>query len=809
MFSDFRFALRQFAKSPGFTAVAVLTLALGIGLVTVQFSFIYGALIKGLPFEGAERIQAIETRNAADTRQVMTTLRHFAALQERQRSFEFLAAYRGKGINVSAADLFPRRYPGVECTAGLFALTGVTPQLGRTLQPEDNRPGAPRVLVLGDEVWRNDFAADPAIVGRAVRIDGQPAMIVGVMPAGFAFPVQEQVWTNLPVAPTAIQSWNDYVDLIGRLRADTTLAQARSEFAVLAADIARDGPKRENFGARLTIAPFAARQAGAMNNVLWIFLAMVGAVLVLAGLNVANLLYVRSVRQRHELAVRLALGASRGRLVRQALVLSTVLAGLGGAGGILLAIWSVPVVNHFLTDPQKPYWIALTLDGWVLAVTVGLTLIVGVGAGLLPALRSLRIDPLATLRDGGHGSTGLALGRLSRLLTVGQIVLSASVLVVATVLSRGVYQVGTDCYPGDASRVLVAATVMQSTGAPADAATQLAARQRLRQDLLARAAAFPGVQAAALTTRDPDKRALWMPVEIAGQPVVAVKDREQVSAELISPGYFQVFAIAPLRGRLFTAADRSGSAPVVIVNESFARRYWPGGNAVGQRCRFEDTENTPQWHTVIGVVADLPMAGVAIDRHELGVYLPLHETGATRINLLLRTAGNPLVLVRPLQQLLQELAPDQPFQSMLTLEALIDQRLRLMRLFGALALVFGATAALLAAVGIFGVTAFLVERRRREFGVRLALGASPQMILGLVLRRGLWQLGLGLTAGLALGWALNRPLQSIPMLRTIARADAGDFLVVAAVIVASVLLACWLPARRAARVDPVEALRAE
>jgi predicted permease len=808
MLSDLRFALRSLAKSPGFTAVATLTLALGIALVTVQFSFVDAALIKGLPFPGGGRVQSIEAQNATG-RRVMITLHHYALLQERQRSCDFLAAYRGTGVNVSSGGLLPRRYPGVECTAELFALTGVAPQLGRALQPVDNRPDAPPVLVLGDATWRNDFDADPAIVGRAVRVNGAPATIVGVMPPGFAFPINEAVWTNLILRPADVQGWTTTVDMIGRLRAGTSLAAARSEFAVLAADIARDGPKRENFGSRLTMTPFAERQVGVMDNVLWILLAMVGAVLALACINVANLLYVRAVRQRHELAVRLALGASRGRLIRQVLATSTILASLGAVTGALLAAWAAPVVNHFLSDPQKPYWIALQFDGWVLAAVSGLTLFVAVAAGILPALRCLRADPLTALRDGGHGSTELAYGRMNRLLTTGQIVLSAAVLVVATVLSRGVQRAGRDCYPGDATRVLVGSTTFAAVPGNRAPSELEATRRRLREQLLERVAALPGVDAAALTTREPDSVAMPMPVEIAGRPAVARDDREQAQVEFVSPGYFEVFGIAALRGRLFTAADRPESEPVVMVNESFAARMWPGESALGRRCRFEDAENAPRWHTVVGVVPDLPMAGVGRERNVAGAYLPLHETGASRIAVLLRAAGDPLALAPPLRERLNNVAPDQPFRTLLTLDALIEQRLLLARLISTLALVFGLAAALLAAVGIFGVTAFGVESRRREFGVRMALGAMPYGIAGLVLRRGLGQIGIGLAAGLALGWALNRPLQSIPVLRTIARDSAADYSLVALVIVTSVLLACWVPVRRATRVNPVEALRAE
>jgi putative ABC transport system permease protein len=797
--NDLRLAVRQLAKSPGFTAIAVLTLALGIGLVTVQFSFVYGALIKGLPFEAGERIHAIDCRNA--TRPVLTTLAHFVLLKERQHAFEYLGAYRGNGINVSGEGLIARRYPGVECTADLLTMTGIVPQLGRMLRPDDDLPGAARVVVLRSDVWKNDFGGASDAIGRTVRIDGKPATIIGVLPAGFGFPLQAQVWTNLTVPSVAATSWTTYIDVVGRLRPDTTLPEARAQLAVIAASIAADGPKRENLGTQFALMPLAHRQVQGLDTVLWSLLAMVGAVLVLACINVANLLYVHSVRQRHEFAVRLALGASRARLVRQTLALSLLLAGLGAAVGAWFAAWTVPVINHFFTDPQKPYWVALDLDARVLGATIALTLVVGVLAGLLPALRSARFDPLANLRDGGNGATGASAGRASQALTLGQIVLSAAVLVVATVLSRGIYQIDADCYPGNRSRVLVASTVFRPAN---DEPTRTAGRA----EFLDAVASLPGIETVALTTRDPDRRGFPTPVEIEHQPVSRDR-REQVASEWISSGYFRTFGLVARRGRLFTAADRAGSEPVVIVNESFARRYWPNQDPIGQRCRFEDSENTPRWHTVIGVVDDLSMGGVTNARNEPGVYLPLYETSASRVNVLLTGGTDPHVYIQPLQQLLHRLAPDQPFQSILTLDALVDRRLQLPRVISTIAAVFGMTAALLAAVGIFGTTAFLVERRRREFGIRIALGAPLHRILTLVLRRGAVQLMLGLPLGLVLGWVLTLPLQHLPVLRAIAHVDPSDLAIGAVALSAGVLAACWLPARRATAIDPAEALRAE
>jgi predicted permease len=808
---DFSYAVRQLARTPGFTAITVLTLALGIGLATVQFSFVYGAMIKGLPFEGAERIQAVETADAQG-QQTVTGLRYFLLLRAEQKSFEQFAAYRRSGIDVSGTGLLARRYNGAEASAEVFPQTGVLPLLGRTLQAADEQAGAPRVLVLSHPVWKNDFAADPSIVGRALRVNGEPATVVGVMPAGFHFPLAEQAWINFRLPVPEAAGWSDIVSIVARLRPGVTLAQARSEFDVLLGRIAQIAPKRGRITERAIVTPFAEHEVGGpFATVLWTLLALVGLVLVLACVNVANLIHARLLRQRHELAVRAALGASRGRLLRQMLSLSTVLAGLGAAAGVLLAMAVVPLLNPLLADPKKPYWVTLEIGWRVLAGTALLTLAVALLSGLVPALRMLRPDPQTGLRDGGKGATELHQSRLGRVLSVAQIALATAVLVVGAVLSRGIYRAGAEPYPGDTSRMLVAACETTALDATTDKSALAARRQALFQELFVRGAGLPGVTGAALTDRDQTGAGYRAPLEIAGRPADEAEKREQFPVEWVSPGYFAVFDLRPLRGRLLTDADVATGDAVAVINESCARRYWPGADPIGQLVRTEGRSISREpWRRVIGVVPDLPMLGVGMEPHTPGIYVPLDLATMSRINLLLRTSGDPAGLVNPLRDILRDLAPDQPFKSVLTLQQAIDQRLLLIRILCGMALVFGATGGLLAALGIFGVMAFFVEQQRREFGVRLALGARPAQILGLVLHRGLGQLAIGLTIGLVLGWALNWPLQnSVSAFRAIAHLDAGILLLAATVVTASVLLACWLPARRAAKVDPLEALRSE
>jgi predicted permease len=668
------------------------------------------------------------------------------------------------------------------------------------LQPADNQPGAPLVVVLGWKAWQVDFGGAADVVSRAVRMNGEPATIVGVMPRGFEFPVSEELWTNLrlPAAPAATD-WFDAVQLLGRLAPGLSLAAAQTEVETVMTGLVADTPKKGAVGVRAVVAPFARNEIGrAFEVILWTWFTLAALVLALGCLNVANLLYARALRQRHELAVRAALGAGRGRLIRQMVCLSSLLAGLGAAGGVVVARWTAPWLNPLLNDPRKPYWVRIEAD-WHVILAVGiLTAIVGVIAGIIPALRVLRLDPGAVLHDGGR-ATGHSLGRSGRGLAMVQMALAAGVLVVGAVLTRGSVRVARGQFPPQADRVLVARQLSSPTREGPDASPAT-----LLPRLLERAEGLAGVETVAALGRG-----LETPIELPGMDPAERTRAGQFPAEAVSADYFAVFGVRPSRGRAFTPSEISARAKVVVVNESCARRFWPDRDPVGQQIRFEGWEGRLDWHTVIGVVPDLPMQRNRRQLHRPGIYHPLDLTQPARASLLVRTAGDPAALARPLRDALREFAPDRVFAAVRPMPEEIAESLQLLRLLSGLALVYGVSGLLLAALGIFGMQMFFVECRRREFGVRLALGARPDQISRLVLRRDFAQLAAGLAVGLAGGWGIDRVLQATSLLEPVAQFDAAALWPAAATLVLAALAGCWLPARRAANVDPMVALRCE
>jgi putative ABC transport system permease protein len=798
---DWRYAWRQITRTPGFSAIAIVTLALGIGLVTLQFSLVYGVSFTGPNVAGANRLISVST-TTAEGRDAITSSRHYLELRAGQTSFDQLAAFSAEEMVLSGGAALPRSRRGAHVTAEIFSIAGTRPAMGRPLRPDDNGPTAPRVVVLGWSVWQNDFSGVPDIIGRAVRMNGEAATVVGVMPMGFAFPVAEEIWTNLQLPANAESAtWYDMVEIVGRLRPGVPLAQARSEVEMLMRRIAASAPEKGAIGKRAVVQSFVTYRIGsAFEMILWTLFTMAGLVLVLGCVNIANLLYARALRQRHELAVRAALGASRGRLLRQMVCLSSLLAGLGAMGGIAVAAWTAPWLNPLLSNPRTPHWIKVEADWHVLAAAVAVTGIVGVIAGLVPALRALRVDPNAVLHQGGRAPTSIV-GRAGRGLVTVQIALAAAVLMVGAVLTRGVRSAGRDQIPPDAERVLLARKLSSPA---ASSETPASAAATLLPNLMERMTRFPGVERVAAVGRG-----LPTPILLEGMDPAEKARNGQFPSEAVSTDYFAVFGMQPSRGRGFTVEEIAGRAAVVMINESAARRFWPERNPIGQRVRFESREGLGDWHTIIGVVPDLPMEGNRRGLHTPGLYYPIDLTNAWSASLVVRTAADPSALVLPTRRALHELAPDRVFTAVTPMTEAVSGELRILRLLGRLALIFGASGMFLAVLGIFGVQAFFVESRRHEFGVRIALGARPAQIVGPVMRRGLVQLAIGLAAGLAGGWGLNRLLQATPLLRAVTQIDASVVFVVGSGLGVAVLLACWLPARRAAKVDPIVALRAE
>jgi putative ABC transport system permease protein len=802
---DLRYAVRTLAKARRHAAMATLTLALGIGFVAVQFSIV-NAIQRGLPFADAERIMTVRplTQNG---RERGTPMSDFLTWRETQKSFVRLAAFGGEALEISSENLGARSFRGAAFSAGLLEMLGVHPVLGRSFVPEDERPDAAPVLLIGYRVWQNDFGGDPGIVGRVVRLRGESATIIGVMPDGFGFPETEQAWVNL--RPAAFAERNragvhaSAGRLVGRLRDNATVESARAEFDQLVRQSEPGAAATATPGPRARIKTVHDANGGKAGIIALSLLGVVGGVLALACLNVANLLSARALQRGVELAVRSALGASRGRLIRQLLTESMLLALAGAAGGFLLAAWAVPLINRKLGEiPDKPFWLVVELDGRVMGAAIVVTMVVGLLCGLFPALRATRRGVGDMLKDAaGGGGAGFRLGRINRALIVAQLAVSSALLIVTSVLVNTVWSASRLGLPFDTDRVL-SAQLRLSAREFADAGR----RARFLDELLPRLRALPGVASATMTDSYPVERSnLQQPVEIAGRSGPA-DDVGTVFSDAVAPGFFHDLQIPLREGREFTAFDGPGGERVAVINESFAQGAWPGVSALGKQFRRPDGAGKESWLTVVGVVADLPT-----DRTPRGrayYHVPLGQNPPDEPIVYLRTTGEVGLLVRPLLETVGTLAPDVPVDRIMSLTARMTERVGPLPIFSALGLAFGASGLFLAAVGIYSVTSIAMHGRTREFGIRIALGALPRDVLRHVIMQGTKQLALGLVTGVLLGWAASQPVTKA------VSAVAGPigvliYALIIVVIAATVTLALWFPASRASRVNPMVALRSE
>ena len=809
MARDVRFGLRLLAKSPGHTAAAVVALTLGIGLSTAMFSVVYGILLRGLPFDEPERILYLETaRPSKDEPSLAVPLRDFLDWRRRQTSFEELAGYYQGTITLSGGGETPERFDGAFVSAGLLPVLRVRPILGRGFQASDEAPSAEPVVLLGWGAWRSRYGGDPGVVGRTVRINGTPGTIIGVLPQGFAFPLTERAWTNLPLDPfRGERGFRDTVEVIGRLKQGATLATARAEMAAIARALAVERPKtNEDLEARVVplVDQYVPRPIRMM---LYVMLACCLFVLLIACTNVASLLMARASRRTRELAVRSALGAQRNRLVRQLLLESLLLSLLGAVPGILLAGWALDLLNSALTIVNPPYWLRIALDPASLVFALGLALLAAFASGLMPALQASRPDITDVLKDEGRGGPGLILGRLSRVVVVGELTLSCLLLVFTGLMVRSVIMLRTIEFGFDEKNVLTARLPLFETSYPEEKD-----RVAFVDQLLARLHGHPGAGAATATTMLPGNAGATSRYAVPGRSYPRAEDQPVTWTANVSSGYFDTFRIPLRRGRDFGPQDRAGSLPTLIVNESFARAAWPGEDPLGRQVRLSDEDEMREgeaqpWRTVVGVVADteVSVGERRADRMEM-IYLPLDQGCPRFVTVAIRTRqGTPEAFTESLRGAVAGLDGDMAVYRVSSLEEVLARNQFHTNLFAVLFAVFGLSALLLASVGIYGVIAFSVEQRTQEIGVRMALGARREAVLGLILGQGMRQLAVGLGLGLLLAWPAVRVLRRF--LFGVQPNDPATFATVALVLALIAFVACWFPARRAAATDPLVAIR--
>lgn len=804
-----RFAFRQILQRPGFIFAAAFSLALGIGLVATQFSLIDGVLLRGLPlpdFKNLYHIAYQDPQSADPDRWQVLAHRDFAALSERQTSFENLAATAWLGANLSGPDRVPSRLTGAFATASLLDVTRVRPMLGRWFSPGENRLGQPLLVVLSHRLWSEQFASSPDVLGRAVNINGEPATVIGVMPPKFTIPGYEDLWMNLRVNPAdPRERMVDRVEIFGRLKHGVTIEQARAELDGIAAGFAKLWPETNQGFTRFNLQKVGqAYSGGSAQPLLYSMLAMTVLILLLACVNVASMLLGRAAQRTREFAVRAAVGASRGRLIRQMLAESTVLAAIGCVGGLIVARFGTDFLQQSLVaSGTLPTWMEFRLDERVLAIAIGATCLAGLLAGVIPAWRASQVDVQTALKDDSRAAAGLGLGKLSRWLVTSQIAFSTALLVAAGVLSYTVYLTRQANLRYDPDKLLTGRIEVQEGTQPT-----AQARAQFYRRLLERLSNEPGVEVVSVTSRN--LIANGVPTQVGPEGVVYQHDNERPTTwlEVVSNDYFRLVGVSAISGRLFDARDQAADAPrVALVNETFAKKFWPAGDAIGRRFRSSQTQD--HWVTVVGIVPDLHMQGIFADpgSNEAGFYLPQDQLGWGWLDIFIRTKGDPLALIDPVRKAIASIDPNQPIYAVGTLTDQTAQAVRAFDIVGLMAIGFAVITLFLGAVGVYGVTSQSVSRRVREFGIRMALGSSVSQLLGLIMRQGAVQIGIGVAVGLVCGYLLTRPLEQV-FGGNMAN-HPGIYVGVMLSIALVGFIALWLPSRRATRIDPMEALRNE
>ena len=798
LIQDLRYALRALLRSPGFSALAVLTLALGIGANTAIFSVVNAVLLRPLPYPASDRIVAIWGSYGAD-RQRVTAYTDVMDFRAQTTSFDAIGVVRGESVNLTGRER-PDRLNGEFVTADVFGVLGTKAGQGRTFTAEETTPGSGReVAVLSYAAWQTRFGADPGMLGRSLLLNARPHVVIGVMPPGFTSPFgPADVWlpiTSIP-SPETFDRGVQNVWAIGRLRAGVSLARARNDLGAIAQRLAAQYPA-SNTGWGVTLIPLREWVAGDVGPALLILLAAVGLVLLIACANVANLQLARGAARRHEITVRASLGAGRARLLRQLLTEALLVSAAGGAAGLLLAAWTTGALVRAVPG-GVPSFEPVRMDGTVLLFTAGAAVAAALLFGLVPALAVSRADLGDALRvrapEGRRGRVGLRSG-----LVVAELALCMVLMASAGLLLRSVGRMRR-VDPGFDPHQLLTFQFRLPRAKYRDEAAMAAFFERLVPQLRA----VPGVTGAALVSATPFT-GNWDDVAyaVAGRPEPEAGRAPKALVDAVSDGYFGTMRIPVLAGRDFDARDRAGSLPVVIVSRELARREWPGVSALGKRIR---PEGDSAWSTVVGVVGDSRQRTLGEDLRPR-LYVPVLQSPEAFSNVVARATGDPLALAPSVRAALWSVDPDQPVWEIRSMDGLLARSMRQERFTMLLTGLFAALALLLAAVGVYGVMAYTVSQRTREVGIRLAIGATPAQLIGLILGQGVRATAAATVLGLAGSLGAARLIRG--QLFGVAPDDPVTFVVVPAVLAGVALLACWLPARRAAKVDPVVALRSE
>ena len=805
---DIRHALRLLRKNPGFTLVAVLTLALGIGANTAIFSVINTALLQPLPYHDSGQVAYIVSWNLKRDRMTFNlSLGDYLTLKEQNQTFDQVGFHRYWSANLTGAGI-PERLQAYRVSANLFSLLGVEPLHGRNFSLSESELGSDNVVILSHRYWARRFGSDAEIVGQTITLNESPYTVVGVMPPKFEFPQLNfigDLWTPMQFNPARTEH-NQRISLVvsGRVKSGIPLARAQADVDTIMARLAQDLPKTHaDVGAR--VKPLQDFLTERLRPGLLLLMVAVGFVLLIACLNVANLILMRSITREKEMGIRTALGAGRARLIRQMLAESVVLFTLGGLASLALAHWGLAVIRSAIPSfiqRTVPGLLEIGLDGQTFTFALGLSILAGVVFGLIPALQSSRVEVQEHLREGGRSSTGSYRQRLRSALVVGEIALTLVLLVTTGLLVRS-FQKLLEVEPGfNPQKLLTLRVTLPSGRYPGR--TEVS---NFYSQAIERVNNLPGVQSAALVNRLPFSTSnSARSFTIEGEPLPGPNDVPRSDFRLASAAYFQTLGIPLLQGRAFDPNDTEDAPGVVVINRSLARRYFPEENPLGRRLRIGGVDSQDPWRTIIGVVGNVKHWDLRLEP-ESEIYLPVTQAMSLSMSFAVRTQADPGLMAGAVRSVIQTIDPSLPVFDINTMDTMVRQSLAAHTYAMYLMMVFAAVAITLAAVGLYGVISYSVSRRTHEIGVRLALGAGHGSIIKMVLSQGFALVLLGIGIGLAGAVALSRFLESL--LFGISATDPVTMVGVPLLLSLVALVACYLPARRATKVDPMVALRYE
>jgi putative ABC transport system permease protein len=810
LWHDLRYGFRLLLRKPGFTVVAILALALGIGANTAIFSVVNAILLRPLPYPEPERLVQLNHNYPQINLKASVSAFGYTIYKEQAKAFEQITAITGSSLNLTDGGE-PEQLQAMNVTASFFPLFGADAARGRVILPEEEQDGRNRVAVLSDALWVRRFGGDPSIVNKNITLNGENYLVIGVMPARFQFGREfgrlPDLFVPLTFTPDQLQAnrlTNEYLSVFGRLRAGLTVQQAQAEMDTLADNVLKQhAPQMTRQQWNLLLQPLNELVVGDVRFALWMLLGAVGLVLLIACANVANLTLARAADRQREMAVRAALGAGRGRVMRQMLTESVLLSLLGGLLGLGLAAWGVELLSN-LSQIRIPRANEIGLDWRVLAFTLGVSVLTGILFGLVPALQVSRGNVYDTLKEGGRSGQGGARARLRSALIVAEMALALMLLVGAGLLMRSFWQLQ-QVSPGFQPNGVLSLMV----SLPGQKYKEPPQRVNFFEQLLPQLKALPGVTSVGT--------ALTIPMsgnnssgsfQIEGRQIPQGQSSPHGDRWQTAGDYFETMKIPLIRGRYFNAQDTANSLGVAIIDETMARKYWPNEDPLGKRITFErDDQGNPRWREIVGLVGHVKHRNLE-GESRVQYYLPYAQRPTpTSMFLVLRTTGEPTSIAATVRNTVRNLDKELPVFRVTTMEQLVADSMATRRFTLWLLGIFAVTALLLAAVGLYGVLAYSVSQRSHEIGIRMALGAQGSDVQKMVVGQGMKLVLLGTGIGLVGAFALMRLMASL--LFGVGAADPVTYLVIAAMLAGVALIACYIPARRATKVDPMIALRCE